>query len=574
MAYIVKRKSPQGKYYVYLIESYRENGKVKNRTIKSYGSYDELEANELGAFERLRQEAKDGLIGGEVPKQLTVQYDSEKEISNDFKKIGWKLFESIFDMLKIKNALSLTFDLDKKVNDTYDVLRLLTYQRILDPGSKLYTYNSQNELFGNWDIEENLMYRTLKNIDKAKEQIQINAHEQVTKHIGRVATLVFYDVTNYYFETDFNDEDFIDDKTGEVIEAFRKRGVCKHKSGKPIVQLGLFMDTKGIPISYKLFRGNLVDSKTYLPAIEQVKKQFNIDRIIIVADKGLNTKNNVTETNLNKDGWIFSQRHRGSRGANKEIQDFILDEQGWQFNETMTFAKKSMIRDRTLNDGVIVKEKVVVTWNKKYAIREKKRRDGALEYAEKLTNAELFRQTSKKGGKKYLDIFYLDKATGEKKPFTPIIEINREKANFDELFDGINVLVTSEIDMTDDQVIEGYSELYKIEDCFRVTKTEFNARPVYVRLNEHIQAHFLTCFLSLLVIRIIQHQTNWKYSPKKLIEAINSAKALEVKTGFYLVQANDTFKDLLKMLNIEFTNQIQRYEDIRNFGKNQYTTNK
>ncbi len=233
-----------------------------------------------------------------------------------------------------------------------------------------------------------------------------------------------------------------------------------------------------------------------------------------------------------------------------------------------------MIRDRTLNDGVIVKEKVVVTWNKKYAIREKKRRDGALEYAEKLTNAELFRQTSKKGGKKYLDIFYLDKATGEKKPFTPIIEINREKANFDELFDGINVLVTSEIDMTDDQVIEGYSELYKIEDCFRVTKTEFNARPVYVRLNEHIEAHFLTCFLSLLVIRIIQHQTNWKYSPKKLIEAINSAKVLEVKTGFYLVQANDNFKDILKMLKIHFTNQIQRYEDIRNFGISEYTTKK
>lgn len=574
MAYIVRRKSPQGKYYVYLIESYREDGKVKNRTLENYGSYDKLEANEPGAFERLRQEAKDGLIGREVPKQLTVQYDSDKEISNEFKKIGWKLFESIFDMLKIKNALSLIFDVDKKVNDTYDVLRLLTYQRILNPGSKLYTYNSQNELFGNWNIQENTMYRTLSNIEKAKEQIQINAHEQVTKHIGRVATLVFYDVTNYYFETDFNDEDFIDDKTGEVIEAFRKRGPCKRKSGKPIVQLGLFMDTNGIPISYKLFRGNLVDSKTYLPAIELVKKQFKIDRIIIIADKGLNTKDNVTKTKLNEDGWIFSQKHRGTRGANKEIQAFILEDKDWQFNKSMTFAKKSMIRERTLNDGIVVKEKVVVTWNKKYAIREKKRRDGALEYAEKLTNAELFRQTSKKGGKKYLDIFYYDKVTGEKKPFTPIIEINRDKANFDEQFDGINVLVTSEIDMSDDEIIKGYSELYKIEDCFRVTKTEFNARPVYVRLNEHIEAHFLTCFLSLLVIRIIQHQTNWKYSPKKLIEAISSAKALEVKTGFYLIQASDNFKELLKLLNIEFTNQIQRYEDIRNFGIKEYTTSK
>ncbi len=564
MAYIVKRKSPQGVYYVYLIESYRKNGKVKNRTLASYGSYDELEANEPGAFERLRQEAKDGLIGREVPKQLTVQYNSDIEISNNFKKIGWKLFESIFEMLKIKEAVIQSIDNFKKADDTYDVLRLLTFQRILDPGSKLYTFGSQKDLFGVWNITENKIYRTLSKISEAKEQIQINAHNQVTKKIGRTASLVFYDVTNYYFETDFNDEDLVNAETGEIIEALRKRGPCKAKSGKPIVQLGLFMDSNGIPICYKLFRGNLVDSKTYLPAIELIKKQFGIKRIIIIADKGLNTKNNILETYLNNDGWIFSQKHRGARGADKEIQDFILDNNDWQFNLTETFAKKSMIRERKLTNGLIIKEKVVVTWNEKYAIREKKRRDGALDYAEKLTNAELFRQTSKKGGKKYLDLFYLDKETGEKKPYTPIIEINREKADFDSLFDGINVLVTSEIEMSDDEIIENYGELYKIEDCFKVTKTEFDTRPVYVRLTEHIEAHFLTCFLSLLVIRIIQHMTEWKHSPKKLIKAINSAKALEVKTGFYLIQANEIFKDLLKLLNIDFHNQIQRYEDINN----------
>lgn len=572
MAYIIKRKSPQGKHYVYLIESYRKKGKVKNRTLMSYGSYDELEANEPGAFERLRQEAKDGLIGREVPKQLIVQYNSDKEISSNFKKIGWKLFESIFEVLKIKDAIASTIDNIKKTEETYNVLRLLTYQRILDPGSKLYTYGSQKDLFGDWNIDENKIYRTLSKISESKERIQINAHQQVTKHIGRIATLVFYDVTNYYFETDFNDEDLVNEKTGEIIEALRKRGPCKAKSGKPIVQLGLFMDSNGIPICYKLFRGNLVDSKTYLPAIELVKKQFGIERIIIIADKGLNTKNNISETYLNDDGWLFSQKHRGTRGVNKQIQEFILDDNDWQFNLTETFAKKSMIRGRELNNGVIVKEKVVVTWSQKYAIREQKRRDGALDYAEKLTNAELFRQTSKKGGKKYLDLFYLDKETGEKKPYTPIIEINREKANFDSLFDGINVLVTSEIKMSDDEIIESYGELYKIEDCFKVTKTEFDARPVYVRLTEHIEAHFLTCFLSLLVIRIIQHKTKWKYSPKKLIEAINSAKALEVQTGFYLVEANENFKDLLKLLNIDFHNQIQRYEDIKNLRISEYTT--
>ena len=167
------------------------------------------------------------------------------------------------------------------------------------------------------------------------------------------------------------------------------------------------MDMEGIPIIYKLFRGNQTDPITYLPAVKGVKKQFGIERMIVVADKAMNSKTNVPKMFEQGDGWLFSQKHRGKRGAPKDIQDKILETEGWQFNEEMTFAKKSYLRQRKLgnkkNDPV-VKEKVLITWSKKYADREKIRRDGALEYANKLTNAELFRQTSKKGGKKYLDV--------------------------------------------------------------------------------------------------------------------------------------------------------------------------
>lgn len=573
MAYIVKRKNREGKYYVYLIESFREGNNVKKRTLKAYGPLDDLEKNEPGAFERLRKEAKAGLLHGDIPSQLSVTYNMDQEITYDDVLYGWKIFEELFHALKIPEATKSVFSNTKKIKQYQKVLKLLVYQRILNPGSKLYTLNTQKEMFGNWDVNENTLYRSLLPLSKAKQEIQFKAHQSITETIGRTGTLVFYDVTNYYFEIDFDDEDVEDEQTKEITKGVRKKGPCKAKSGKPIVQLGLFIDTKGIPISYQLFSGNETDPITYIPTIEQVKKQFGLERIIVVADKAMNSKKNITKTFKNNDGWLFSQKHRGKRGAPKDIQNFILEPSGWIYNEDMTFATKSMIRTRKLEKkGEEVKEKVLVTWSKKYAIREKKRRDGALEYASKLTDAELFRQTSKKGGKRYLELSYLDKETGEIKPFSPLIQFDKEQVAFDEQFDGINVLVTSELNMSDEEMIQHYGELYKIEDCFKVSKSSIKSRPVHLRIEDHIEAHFLTCFLGLIFLRILQNKTNWELSPERLIKALKSARANELTTGFYRVQASDDLKFLLEMLGIQWGKGIVKYEQLNKFSKGWYTT--
>ena len=560
MAYIVKRKN-------------REGNNVKKRTLKAYGPLDDLEKNEPGAFERLRKEAKAGLLHEDIPGQLSVTYNMDQEITYDDVLYGWKIFEELFHALKIPEAIKSVFLNTKKIKQYQKVLKLLVYQRVLNPGSKLYTLNTQKEMFGNWDVNENTLYRSLLPLSKAKQEIQFKAHQSITETIGRTGTLVFYDVTNYYFEIDFDDEDVEDEQTKEITKGVRKKGPCKAKSGKPIVQLGLFIDTKGIPISYQLFSGNETDPITYIPTIEQVKKQFGLERIIVVADKAMNSKKNITKTFKNNDGWLFSQKHRGKRGAPKDIQNFILEPSGWIYNEDMTFATKSMIRTRKLEKkGEEVKEKVLVTWSKKYAIREKKRRDGALEYASKLTDAELFRQTSKKGGKRYLELSYLDKETGEINPFSPLIQFDKEQVAFDEQFDGINVLVTSELNMSDEEMIQHYGELYKIEDCFKVSKSSIKSRPVHLRIEDHIEAHFLTCFLGLIFLRILQNKTNWELSPERLIKALKSARANELTTGFYRVQASDDLKFLLEMLGIQWGKGLVKYEQLNKFSKGWYTT--
>ncbi|HFU4500129.1 TPA: IS1634 family transposase, partial [Streptococcus suis] len=471
-----------------------------------------LEAEEPGILERLKRESKAGTLTENTMVHLSL--DLLAPMNEPDKSYGWMVFDNLFEELRLSHVMKQV-----KTKANYDLtkaLKLLVFQRILNPTSKLATVEAQADLFGDWDLNLNAIYRHLDTLNEVKNQIQLHLHQEISRLTKREGRLVFYDVTNYYFETDVPDSEEQSDD-GEIIKVgLRRRGPSKEHRPKPIVQLGLFMDTNGIPISYKLFRGNQTDPVTYLPAVEEVKKQFGIERIVVVADKAMNSTTNVSAMLEQGDGWLFSQKHRGKRGAPKDIQKEILDPEGWHFNAEGTFAKKSYIRSRKLGTGKgskMIKEKVVLTWSKKYADRERIRRDSALEYASHLTNAELFRQTSKKGGKKYLDLSYLDKETGEIKPFSPLIQLDLEQVEFDAQFDGINVLVTSEIELSDEAILDSYRQLSKIEDCFRVTKTELESRPVYVWTEEHIQAHFLTCFIALILIRLLQYRTNWAMSP-------------------------------------------------------------
>lgn len=573
MAFIKTTTNKEGRTHVYLVEGYRKDGKVRQRILKKYGLLDELEVEEPDILERLKREAKEGLLT--EPQFFQVSYDLLAPMNEVDQSYGWMVLDNLFEELKLTEFLKTVKS--KSEYDLAQVLKLLVFQRVLNPDSKLSTYASQVNLFGHWEISLNAIYRSLDKLDTLKEKLLLHLHKEVSRMTKREARLVFYDVTNYYFETDIPDETVVS-VDGEILkEGLRRRGPSKEHRPKPIVQLGLFMDTNGIPISYKLFRGNQTDPITYLPAVEEVKKQFGIERIVVVADKTMNSSYNISEMIHQKDGWLFSQKHRGRRGASKELQTQILNPNDWQFNKELTFAKKSYLRERKLGtkkDSPLVKEKVLITWSKKYADRERIRREGALEYASQLTNAELFRQTSKKGGKKYLDLHYLDEKTGELKPFSPLVTIDHEQVDFDAQFDGVNVLVTSEVGMTDEEMLEAYKELAKIEDCFRITKTELESRPVYVWTENHIQAHFLTCFIALIHLRLLQHQINWKMSPRRIANALNSAKATRLQDNYYRLQESPDMQLLNRLLGMEWNKGFVKFEELKNYAKAPYTTPK
>jgi transposase len=556
-------KNREGVQYVSIVEGYRDKDKVKHRTIKSLGKLKDLEAGNPNYLAELKENLKEGKFQLDS-ETLALTLDLNTKISCPLQNYGWLLLDEIYRSLGISKVLAQHQRTTKSKIDLSEALRLLTAKRILDPSSKRKSVATQEQLFGEFNLSYQDVYRSLDSLCLLSEEIQQQMHKSIAKNVGRVGALVFYDVTNYYFETDLDDEPVKMD--GVTIPAFRKRGPSKEKRPNPIVQMGLFMDTNGIPIAFQLFPGNCVDVKTYLPAVEQVKKQFGIERIVVVADKGMNSKNNITETLDNEDGYLFSQKIRGTRGAPKDIQDFALDPEGWMTNEKETFAKKSMIRKRILNKKEVT-EKILVTWNQKYDFREKVRRQKSVEYAEKLTASERFRMTMKKGGKRYLEVENIDEETGEIKRLTPHISIDEEQIAFDEQFDGLNVLITSEVGMSDDEMLASYRSLSRIEDCFKVMKSTFDARPIYVWTEPHIKAHFLVCFVSLTIMRLLEHKLNKEFSPERIQGALQSAQCRPLDKGYWEVFGNEDFLKINELLGKEWNRQYVPLEVLKTYGK-------
>ena len=275
-------------------------------------------------------------------------------------------------------------------------------------------------------------------------QIWLNDH--IKENYGRDTSLIYYDVTNYYFETDEQTD-------------FLRKGVSKEHRPNPIVQMGLFMDNQGIPITYELFPGNTNDCLTYRPNFGRIKKQFNLGRVISSADKGMTT----------------------SYGAAK-------------------YVKK-------------------------------------IDY---------------------------DKETGEILTASSVLDIDEDKIREEESLDGYYMLLTSEMETSDDEIIDMYRGLLKIEESFKVTKSELEAKPVYVWTRAHIEAHFLTCFVALIIARILENKMERKYSIGTILESLSKAECSLIQQNYYLFDYYDeVLKDIGRVTDIDFGKRIRTLGEIK-----------
>jgi transposase len=332
----------------------------------------------------------------------------------------------------------------------------------------------------------------------------------------------FFDVTNYFFEIDFPDKD-----------GLRKRGVSKEHRVDPIVGMGLFMDSNGLPVSMSIFPGNTSESLTLRPIMADIKKSYGLGRLIVVADKGLNSSKNIDEIVNNGDGYVVSQVLRGKKG--QRYQAKLFDEDGYVFSKDGTYKYKLYEEEYTAinKDGEKEhrKRKVLIYWDENDAKMAGNKRDDKLMRAERAIKNGVY--GIKKGAGEYVREDIINKCTGEIVANTKKVRsVDLKKAENDTMYDGYFCIVTSELEYGERDIRKAYNGLWRIEQSFRMLKSDLYARPVFVWTSEHIRAHFLICFVSLLIVRVIQHMMGENaLSCERIARALNTATCQTLKGG-------------------------------------------
>ena len=557
-----------GRTYLSIATGYRDKntGKSKTVLIESLGYLDVLEKefeDPISHFSKIVEEMnKEEKDNKETIKIKVNENEKLTENTNNRKNFGYVALSKIYHELEIDKFIIKSFKdrnfSEYKINN---ILKLLVFARCLFPDSKKSTFENKDIFFekNNFSLEE--VYNALTYINTIKDLLQQDIYEHIQEQYKPNNEIAFYDVTNYYFEIDDNDD-------------FRKKGVSKEHRPNPIVQMGLFMDSLGLPMCHKLFEGNTSDCLTLRPMIQQVQKDYDISRVIIVADKGLNTGNNIAYTKAVGNGYVMSL---SIRGADSEMKEYVLKEDGYTYNEDKTYKKKSRFYPREITitkrdeKGNIkrtkkrVDEKQVIFWSADYAKRAKMERQPAIEKAKDLIgNVQKYNKKNCYGASKYVNHLVFDKKTGEIIEAESQLSLDEEKIREEEKYDGYYAIVTSEMDKTDDEIIEIYRGLWRIEETFKVTKSELKSRPIYLSRKDHIEAHFLTCYIALVLGRVLQLKLNKKYSVGKILDSLSNCNCSGFERNYYLFDYYDTvLKDIGKAIDVDFSLKNRSLKNIK-----------
>ena len=602
-----------GKPYLRIVHNFyhTENGKLKQKrvTLKNLGLLSNYDDGKPDLLIRLREKFKNGELVDlnefnldEIKKEKDTIPITELNLKLSPKNIGYLFLSQIYNELGITEVLN-RIKSDSKIDyDLNGITKMLVFGRILDPQSKKKTFEKRDQyLFPIVDCNEiKEIYRTLDVLEENSKKIQNRMNTKIkNSSIGRKTDLTYYDVTNYYFETMYGDDDVYElDENNEIVKdelgnpiivqkGFRKNGVSKENNKGPIVQMGLFIDNNGLPVSHKLFPGNTQDKTTFKDVLENDVDEMNLGKIVIVADNGMNTQENKYLIVDKGNGYIVSKSVKRSWKSQRE---WALDEKDYKVitnkNKEVVFKYKSMINEITLTyknaDGTKstkkVKEKEIIYWSKKHYEREFNQNKKFIEYLENCKkNPDKLKDKERKS-QKFIKTVDVDKKTGEIiHPEKVIVFLDEKLKKYKETL-GYYSIVTSEIDEDDKEIINRYHGLSRIEDSFRIIKSDLEGRPIYVWTEEHIKAHFLICFIALTIIRIIQYKIlkyenkstlnvdGWEQgiTAEKIKESLNNFQADSIYLDYYkITEINEEISKILKSNGIDFKFEKYNIQEIK-----------
>ena len=598
--YLNKLKKPNGDVYLSIREKYHvPNVGSRERTVESIGYLSKLKETIDDPIAYYSQYAKELTEKKNSEKSLNITIDMNETMTigtNDVRNVGYGMLKTLYKELDIDKFWNWKTRGRKMKFSTDQIMKLLTFSRAMNPGSKRYTLNSKDFFFEPFDgCSLDDIYHALDIIAENKDDLQKWIYDHSQKIYKRDMSVSYFDCTNYYFDISRPDVDDVDDdgnpidENGQKTDArYRKRGPEKNHRPDPIVEMGLLMDRNGIPIAFDMFPGNESEKIHMRPIINKVKKEFEDSRVIYVADRGLNTSDNIywlngdnKSENNTRDGYVYGQ---SIRGADAEFKEWVLDADGYQVDKVkdddgneVSFKHKSRIFPKELHVNVTkpdskkptkrtvkIDQKQMVYYSSKYAKKQKADREAMIARARDLiAHPKKYDRITAKGSTSYVLNIAFSKDTGEIVD-GKALELDTKKIQEEEKYDGYYSIVTSELEMKDTEMRDVYKGLARIEDSFKVTKTFFRSRPVYVRTNEHIDAHFATCFLALVLVRLLELKLGREHPVKRILQSLKDYNCVKLDGNIWQFTYYDEILEACgKALGMELSNKYRTRQEIQ-----------
>ena len=521
---IIKSKNAQS---LYVVKSVYHNKKRTNKVVEKLGTYENLKEslNEdpikwaKNYVEKLNQQEKEGT------RNILVKYNPtkiiEKNQQNSFNG-GYLFLEKIYYELGLNNICK---DISKKYKFEYDldnILSRLVYGRIIFPASKLATNDLSKRFIEQPNFELQHIYRALEVISKETDFIQSELYKNSLKVSKRNTNILYYDCTNYFFE--------IEEESG-----LRQYGPSKEHRPNPITQMGLFMDGDGIPLAFNISSGNTNEQVTLTPLEEKILEDFKLSKFIVCTDAGLASYANRKFNDKDERAFITTQ---SIKKLKKHLMDWALSTDGWhltghnkeyninEINENEEiFKDKIFFKERWIKENDL-EQKLIVTYSLKYKNYQRQIRNSQIERAKNAITTKTFKldKCNQNDYKRFIKRTNItaEGEIAEKK----ILSINNEIIEKEEKFDGFYGVCTN-LEDNAEEIIKVNQKRWEIEESFRIMKSEFKARPVYLSRDDRITAHFTTCFLSLVLLRFLEKKLEEKYSSSKIIDCLREMNFME-----------------------------------------------
>jgi transposase len=531
---------------LYVIKSTYKNGKHSSKIVEKLGTYDELlkKLDGQDPIEWAKQYiAELNKKDKEDKRKIMVPYSPTKLIEKDERRSfngGYLFLQQIYHDLQLHKICGHISDKYKFSFNLDSILSRLLYGRIIFPSSKLATHHLSAKLIEQPDFELQHVYRALEVIAKETDFIQSELYKNSLKVSKRNSGILYYDCTNYFFEI-------------EQEDGLKQYGYSKEHRPNPIVQMGLFMDGDGIPLAFNIHKGNTNEQVTLKPLEQKILKDFKLSKFVVCTDAGLASTDNRKFNDKEDRAFITTQ---SIKKLKKHLKDWALSPEGWRLGEgrktyditklddDMNYADKTFYKERWIKEDGL-EQKLIVTYSIKYRDYQRQIRQSQIERAIKVieTNPTKIKKHNQNDYKRFI----------EKTSITPdgeiaakeVYSINADTISKEELFDGFYAVCTNLEDHAS-AIIKINHRRWEIEECFRIMKSEFKARPVYLSRDDRIEAHFTTCFLSMVLYRYLEKKLGDKFTCSEIIHGLRDMNFYEIiGDGYIPTYTRTDFTDAL-----------------------------